>query len=151
MQEHLHLLLRHRGGPPRGWSVSADELWGNTFGPRKSPHRQTCTHLRRPAHDGKIRLIPHGEKTNQKQRCAFILKKKKKWYNSVGYSHIAEWCLDGRSRAFSHWWPLPSAEHCEPWEDAEIRRERPKELENLTRKNKIYPDNWGTSVLLSSS
>lgn len=37
---------------------------------------------------------------------------------AVRYSHIAEWCLDGRSRAFSHWWPLPSAERCEPWEDA---------------------------------
>lgn len=99
IQEHPHLLLRHRGGPLHGWSVSADELWGNTFGPRKSPHRQTYTRPRRPARIGQMRIIRRRETTNTKQWCVFF----EKWSHSeVKYSHIAEWCLDGRSRAFSH-------------------------------------------------
>lgn len=64
MREHLHLLWRRKGGPLRGWSASADELWGNTFGPRKSPHRQTCTHPRGPACDDKMTFIPRCERAN---------------------------------------------------------------------------------------
>lgn len=73
VQEHLHLLLRRRGGPLRGWSASADELWGNTSGPSKSPHRQTCIHPRSPTCDSKMRFIPRCEKNRNKTLCSKVL------------------------------------------------------------------------------
>lgn len=73
VQEHLHLLLRRRGGPLRGWSASADELWGNTSGPSKSPHQQTCTHPRSPTCDSKMGFIPRCEKNRNKTLCSKVL------------------------------------------------------------------------------
>lgn len=52
----LHPVLRCRDGPLRGLLASADELWGDTSGPGRSPLQQTHTHSRGPAYNNKMRI-----------------------------------------------------------------------------------------------